>query len=99
MSLLVGPSFLFSVEKEHDRPLHGKPLRVGRIPQSFISESAQSESPEWYEFHTTYDRFSVKVSTVVKPEYSQVYTFSTNLASCEIWVDGKLVVGHGQMEG
>lgn len=39
------------------------------------------------------------MSTVVKPKYSQVYTFSTNLVSCEIWVDENLVVGHGQMEG
>ena len=77
--------------------LHGKPLKVNSLTESLITR--ESDSQEWYDFHTQYDRFSVKVSTIAKPKYSQIYTFVTNLANCEIWVDDKLVVAYGQLTG
>jgi len=78
----------------------GKPQDTGRITQSLIAAAADSQT--WFAYHQKNDRFSVKVSTLLRPRYSETYFFSVaaglvknsdeRKSGVELWVDGFLVI-------
>ena len=84
-------------------PGYGIPQDVARIMESLIRNEA--DSPEWHRYHRERDNFSVKISTVVKPLYNEVYEFRIGSAlvrntdqrnsGVELWVDNYLVIQDG----
>lgn len=85
----------------------GTPQDVSRLTQSLIA--AEADSPEWFTYHTERDRFSVKISTMVKPLFTETYFFSIPSAlvknteerksGVELWVDDYLVITDGNTTG
>ena len=71
--------------------------------------ASKSDSAEWFKYHEERDRFSVKVSAVVKPLYTETYFFSVSSqlikntverkSGVELWVDNYLVISDGKTTG
>lgn len=56
----------------------------------------------------THDRFAVRLATMLRPRFSEVYFFETSIwtmasggriAGFEMWVDERLVIGEGKTTG
>lgn len=54
------------------------PQDVGRITESLIRTKA--DSVHWHTYHKERDNFSVKISAMVKPLYSERYEFTIGSA-------------------
>ena len=88
-------------------PGYGVPQDVARLTESIITSEA--DCIEWYQYHKERDRFSVKISAMVKPEFSEEYYFSIASAlvrnteqrksGLELWIDDQLVIQDGQTTG
>jgi hypothetical protein len=73
----------------------GQPFSVTTNAVSLITDASK-----WYDLFAGWDRFSVRVSTFIKPKYDEVHFFSTSITNnFELWVDNQLVIVDGASSG
>ncbi|CDW86507.1 keratin-associated protein 10- [Stylonychia lemnae] len=76
----------------------GKPLLTTILPQSYIDGS--DSTSYWYKMHSEFKDFSVKFTALIKPPYSEIFSFVTGFSKdFQLYVDDQLVIDFTQTSG
>ena len=69
----------------------GKPLLTSKIDESYIDGS--DIVSHWYRMHQDFKDFSVKLTALIKADYTENYSFITGFTnSFELLIDDKFVI-------
>ena len=79
-----------AVEYFSNNNLISPPFERGILPQIWVSRTT---APPWADLHAKHKAFSLRLSGMLKPLYSEVYTFHVSMVyGCRFYVAGGLVI-------
>lgn len=94
------------MKKTHPKYLDTKrqPLYIENITSALIA--SETDSKYWFKVHKQYDRFAVRLSCALRPQFSELYFFSVaslsspdRISGFELWIDDTLIIGEGKTTG